>query len=207
MKKIFATMLAALVFAFTSLYAQDGFTFKEGQEALKAMERHNQTSSKAKLIQSTLAEKGFVQDGTATWLSGTYGGQYCELLITDYENENGQTASQILQIKGGEEYSAFDIYKEPSNNDANFGYEEYYVDRNNNLVLTHSFFSCFFNTISQKCGPIINVSEIWSKCKKYLPFKLSKFFNCVFGTALGQLNTFKNCLWSNLWSTIWKCLW
>jgi hypothetical protein len=206
MKKLILSMLAAVLFACTGLQAQDSFTFKEGDEALAAMERQNQSNPKAKLIQAALAEKGFVQDGTATWLSGTYGGQYCELLIADYTNENGQTASQILQIKGGEQYSAMDIFKDPNNAATNFGYEEHYVDRNNNLVLTHSFFSCFFNTISQKCGPIVNVNEIWNKCKKYLPFKLSKFFNCVYNTAVGQVNGFLNCLWSNLWSAIWKCL-
>jgi hypothetical protein len=206
MKKYFLLLLSAIFMLGAGLHAQAPFEFKQDDAALEAMSRYSASSSKAKVIEEALAAKGFIRDGTATAITGTYNGEACQLFIVDYVNENGQTASQILQIKGGKEYSAMDIFKEPNNEAANFGYEEYYVNDAGGLVLTHSFFSCFFNTISQKCGPIINVNQIWNKCKKYLPFKLSKFFNCVVSTAIGQISNFLNCLWANLWSTIWKCL-
>ncbi len=209
MKKLNLFLLGMVLLVGTSATAQDQQPFKyaEGSAATAAMDRRNESSDKVKVISEALEQKGFHRSGTAAHLSGNANGEPCELIIVDYENENGQTASQILQIKNGVEYSAMDIFKEPNNPDTNYGYDEYYVDNSGKLVLTHSFFSCFFNTLKQRCGTIINVSQIWSKCKKFVPFKLGSFFNCVITTAIGQISNFLNCLWSNLWSIIWKCLW
>lgn len=190
----------------SSLYAQTP-VFKEGDAAAAELDRVAERSSKAKVISGELAERGFHRSGTATSVVGTYNGRPVALYIIDYENEEGITAAQILQVNDGVEYSAMDIYTKPNDEAANFGYEEYYVNNEGTLTRTHSFFSCFFNTIQQRCGSIINVNQIWSKCKKFIPFKLSKFFNCVYTTALSQVAGFFNCLWSNLWSVIWKCLW
>ncbi len=202
-----------LLFLFWSLIsifsanAQDAdYTFTEGPAVIQTFDAYNASNIKVRIVTENLVSRGYTPNGVATKVAGTFEGNPVEWLVKDYNHPDGTTASQIY-LKGVDgEYSALNIYKNPNDEAANYGYEEWFVNQENQLQLTHSFFSCFFNVIWQRCGGNFNAGAIWNSCKKYVPFRLGQFVSCIYNKMLGQARAFLNCLWNNLWSAVWRCI-
>ncbi len=164
-------------------------------------------SSKAsQLVANELSRKGYTPTGEAFSIAGIYEGEKVELIVMDYQSKDKKsTAAQLYTKKGAKTYNAIIEFKagvEPEK-----GYVEHFVNGKMQLQLTHSWTSCFFNTMLNRCGTIVDANAIWKNCKKYTPFKLGKFIDCVFKEARKQVDGWVSCFWNNLWSVAWICIW